>query len=432
MKRWLRWPALFLAASLLAVLFSLLSPALSASAEGKREALARAAREAPDDLSVQIAHIEALTRAAEYGEAQAIVNRIRRRSPRSLELHLAEARIIFARGDLKNARRACAKLQRIDARAIETRLCVAEGFLALQRSARAFEELDALIREAPDRFEIRFARAEAMRQRMQLEEAEAEYQEAARISPKDPRPSIGLGLLYEAAGKRGEARRALSSVSGEGELYPELLLALGRLSSGLAARDALERANKARADWPEALIALAQLDLEERRHGDALRRFDAAIKHDPHAALAHLGRGLSLSELSRDAEARVSLDKALELVPTLSRAHLERARIEARHSEVEEALESYRKAADLDRASIVPLLEAAALCIESRRPTFALAYLDRAMEQEPESARLLMLYGDALALRGKKDEARGFYERARRGKGAVDRAALERAIRAVE
>src|SRR5690554_3792625 len=428
MRRWGRWGALLM----LVALICAAAPRERAAAEGKRAALARAASEAPGDIGIQIAHIEALTRAGKFSEAQEVVNRVRRRAPRSLSLHLAEARITFARGDLKNARRACARLQRIDARAIETRLCVAEGFLALQRSARAFEELDALIREAPERFEIRLARAEAMRQRMQLSEAEAEYREAARLAPEDPRPSIGLGLLYEAADKKSEARRVLSAVSAEGELYPELLLALGRLSSGLSAREALERANNARADWPEAIIPLAQLDLEERKFGDALKRFDAAIKLDPYAALAYLGRGLALSELSRDAEARAALDKALELVPTLSRAHLEKARIEARSSQVEEALESYRKAADLDRANIIPLLEAAALCLENSRPTFALAYLDRAIEQEPESARLLMLYGDALAMRGKKAEALEYYERARKGKGAIDRAALERAIHAIE
>lgn len=424
-----RWGAPLIIAG---ILYLIWAPLERVSAEGRRAELERAASGAPSDIGLQIAYIEALIRAAKFKEAQEVVNRVRGRAPRSLALYLAEARIIFARGDLKNARRACVKLERIDARAIETRLCVAEGFLALQRSARAFEELDALVGEAPDRFEIRLARAEAMRQRMHFDEAEAEYREASRLSPDDPRPIIGLGLLYEAADKKSDARRLLSGVRAEGELYPELLLALGRLSSGLSARDSLERANTARDDWPEALIALAQLDLMERKLGDALRRFEAAIKLDPFSALAHLGRGAALSELSRDDEARASLTKALELVPTLSRAHLELARIEARHSEIEDALESYRKAADLDRADITPLLEAAALCIENRRPTFALAYLDRAMEQEPESARLLMLYGDALSLRGKKSEALEYYERARQGRGSIDRAALERAIRAAE
>lgn|SRR5690554_609262 len=428
MNRWSRWGVLGLASCLF---FSAL-PISEAASLSKREALARAALDAPNDLNLQITYVEALIRAAEFGEAQAVVSRALRRAPRSLALLLTEARIVFARGDLRNARRACAKLQRIDARAIETRLCVAEGFLALQRSARAFEELDALIREAPERFDIRLARAEAMRQRMQFEEAEAEYREAARLAPDDPRPTIGLGLLYEAAGRKTEARKILSEVSGEGELYPELLLALGRLSSGLAARNALERANQARAKWPEALIALAQLDLEERRFGDAIKRFDAALKLDPYAALAHLGRGLALSATSRDAEAREALSRALELAPTIARAHLELARIAARHGEIEDALEAYRRAADLDRANILPLLEAAALCIENGRPTFALAYLDRAREQEPESARLLMLYGDALAKRGKKAEAREYYERARKGKGPLDRAALERAVSALD
>lgn len=408
--------------------FLLLSLASPARADEVIQRLEAAARSAPRDVAAQTALVEALVRAARYDEANQAVTRALRATPRSLELLLAKARIVFARKDFKNAKAACRPLEQIDARAVETRICLAEGFIALQRSARAFEEIERIIAEHPERFEGHLAKADALRLRMMEAEAEAEYRHAARLRPEDPRPHIGLALLAEAAGKRAEALEALKRARALGADWPEVRFAFGRLTDGEVAREHLSAANRMRPNWVEALEALGWAELEAGEHEEARRIFAQAVSLDGYTAGAHLGLGIALVRLGRDADAKTSLTRSLELVPTSARAALELARIEARAGEVEVALELYRRAADQDRTDYVALLEAAALCIEHGRAVVAMAYLDRVLEMDDRYAPALMLYGDAKRLQRKTDEARQYYERALSGTGPVDSAALRARI----
>jgi tetratricopeptide (TPR) repeat protein len=387
-----------------------------------------AARAAPRDAGAQIAYVEALVRAARYDEAAKVAKQALRVAPRSLELLLAQARVVFARHDFKNAKAACRPLQRLDARAIETRICLAEGFVALQRSARAFEEIDAIIQEDPESFEGHLAKADALRLRMVEDEAETEYRVASRLRPKDPRPHIGLGLLAEAAGKPAEALSSFRRARSLGADWPEVRFAFGRLTKGVVARSHLRAANEMRVDWVEALEALGWVELQLGEIEESKKLFSRAVQLDDLTSGAHLGRGLALVQLGQDDEARISLKRSLEIVPTSARAALELARLESRAGEVELALEHYRRAADQDRSDFTALLEAAALCLTHERAVVAMAYLDRVLEVDPNHGNALMFYGDARRIQRKPDEARRYYERALRGTGKVDKSALDERI----
>ena len=179
---------------------------------------------------------------------------------------------------------------------------------------------------------------------------------------------------------------------------------------------------------PSGRGATTAAELEAGEHEEARRIFAQAVSLDGYTAGAHLGLGIALVRLGRDADAKTSLTRSLELVPTSARAALELARIEARAGEVEGALELYRRAADQDCTDYAALLEAAALCIEHGRAVVAMAYLDRVLEMDDRYAPALMLYGDAKRLQRKTDEARQYYERALSGTGPVDSAALRARI----
>jgi tetratricopeptide (TPR) repeat protein len=414
--------------NILGVVLVVWSVALAARADELFDRTEAAARAAPTDVEAQIAYVEALVRAARYDDAAKTAKQALRSAPRSLELLLAQARVVFARHDFKNAKLACRPLERLDPRAIQTRICLAEGFVALQRSARAFEEIEKIIDEDPDSFEGHLAKADALRLRMIESDAEAEYRTAARLRPKDPRPHIGLGLLAEAAGKPVDALTSFRRARTLGADWPEVRFAFGRLTQGEVARSHLRAATEMRRNWVEALEALAWAELDAGEIEEAKKLFTRAIEIDRLTAGAHLGLGLALVILGRDAEARPSLTRSLELVPTSARAALALARLEARAGEIEVALEHYRRAADQDRADFTPLLEAAELCVKHERAVVAMAYLDRVLEVDGSHSAALMRYGDAKRIQRKPDEARRYYERALRGSGTVDKKALEERI----
>ena len=409
-----------------------LSLARGAHADAPFDRLEAAARAAPRDVSAQIAYVEALVRAARYDDAARVAKQGARVAPRSLALHLAQARVVFARQDFRNAKRACSALQRIDPKAFETRICLAEGFVALQRSELAFQEIEKIIAEDPARMEGHLAKADALRLRMSEDAARAAYQRASELAPEDPRPHVGLGQLALAAGKKSEALAAFRRARALGADWPEVRLAFGRLTKGEVARAHLRAANEMRANWVDALAALAWAELEADALEEARALFSRAIAIDELTGGAHLGLGVTLVRLGDDTRARASLGRSLELVPTSARAWLELARLETRAKEVELALEHYRRAADHDRSDPTALLEAAALCLAHERAVVAMAFLDRVFEHEPENSRALLLYGDAKRMTRKPDEAARYYERSARGTGPVDEAGLAERLERVQ
>ena len=64
----------------------------------------------------------------------------------------------------------------------------------------------------------------------QLEAAERQYRQAARLLPTDPEPYEGLGLVYHALGRPERARRALRRarrLDSSSEIANEMLERLG-------------------------------------------------------------------------------------------------------------------------------------------------------------------------------------------------------------
>jgi len=392
--------------------------------------LSAAARAARNDGTAQAAYGRALLRAGRYREAQVALQaaaRLSRRSPAAL---YDVATVAFARGDYRAARSACGPLQRARDGAVLARVCNARAFLVWNRSARAFEELEAALAIDANNYEALLALGDAHRLRAVVTDAEAAYRRAVAVRPDAADPHVGLGLLYAAAERRDDAIRELRAAAGLDRTNPEISYQLGKLLVGTPeARQLLEAAVSGRPSWAEAQSALGDALLAAGDATAARQAFAHAIELNAQLAEAHSGLGRALLRLDDLAAAEAALRRALELVPNAPGAVGALAAVLARTDRLEEAFEQYGHAADLDPRNPQPLLAAARLAVANRRDVLAAGFLDRILQQQSEQPQALALYGDIMLGRGDRTRARQYYERALRGRlPAAEQARLRRAL----
>lgn len=209
----------------------------------------------------------------------------------------------------------------------------------------------------------------------ELEEARNRFEEAARRSSVDARPFVALGWLYLREEKVPEAIRAYEKAH---ELSPASLAAqLGlaaayqRQGENEKARELIESVLRENPDVPDAYRWVADLYLEQKIYGEAVRFYEEALQRNPADAAAHnnLAWLLATAEdpVFRDADralhharraVELSEGKEAAFLDTLAEAHYvsgnfeEAVRVQTRalelepdNSELLQHMERYRKAA---------------------------------------------------------------------------------------
>jgi tetratricopeptide (TPR) repeat protein len=399
------------------------------------EGLSAAASAAPRDHAAQRAYGMGLLRAGRYREAERVLGRAVRLGPRgALEPLFDAARPAIESGDHSAAQRACRALGRVSKTAVLFYVCNARADLVWNRSARAFEEIEAALALEPSHYEALFALGEAHRLRAAVSDAEAAYNRAAAANPSSAEPHLGLGRLYLAAGRSADAVRELRQALSLDGTWPAVQYELGRaIHAGTPgaeeARRLLEQATTGRPDWPEAHVALGDVRLAASMSAEAEAAYRAAIALDDESAAAHVGLGRTLVARSDYAGAEAPLRRALELVSNDANATLALGDVLSHTDREEEAFETYRRATDLDPRNPEGLLRGARLALSLRRDVLASAFLDRILERTPDHATALALYGDVMMARTDRVRARDYYTRALSGTGPVDRAHCEARLR---
>jgi tetratricopeptide (TPR) repeat protein len=135
--------------------------------------------------------------------------------------------------------------------------------------------------------------------------AVTEYTRAIAIDSTYSKAYVNMGLAYDAAGKRNEARRAF--------------------------RDAI-KIN------PKDVLAHCHLGLLEASYGDyneAMRLYQQALQLDPNSAQAHYNLGLAFAEKKVFSEALVEWEKVIALDPNgeLGKTATENVRVIKRYME---------------------------------------------------------------------------------------------------
>jgi superkiller protein 3 len=414
--------------SIVALCWALAAPALAQ--EQAVESLAAAARQNRRDADAQSAYGLALLRAGRHREAKRALQTAARLDRDEPARVFDVARVAFAEGEYRPARAACRPLSRFDSSPLG-HVCMARAFLVWNRSARAFEELEAALAMDGNDFEALLALGDAHRLRNAVSDAESAYQRAARANPDSALPHLGLGRLYLATNRRNEALRALRTADQKPELeagsarpdagHPEIAYALGRALGGSEGIPFLRRAAEGRPGWAEAQITLGDALLATDDIPGARAAYEAAIRASRVNADAHVGLGRALTEAGEHEAAMAELERGLELVENHPGAVFAKAKLYEAMSRNEEAFRTYRQAADLMQGNPEPMLSAARLALRLNRDVLAVGFLERLLQQHDNLSAALELYGDAMLSRRDRARAREYYQRALRGSGPVNR-----------
>jgi len=406
------------------------APSRGSAQETELPRLREAASAAARDYAAQRALGIALLHAGHYREATTQLQRASRLQARSLEALYDVARVPFAQGDHSASEAACRAMGRLSKTAVLTQVCNARSDLVWNRSARAFEQLNAALATEGTSYEALLALGDAHRLRAAVSDSESAYQRAITARATEADPHLGLGRLYAAAGRRDDALRELRAALTLDSTYPDTQYELGRLLGGTPeGRTFLQAAVAGRPGWPEADTALGDSMLASGTLDAAEAAYRAAITARATHAPAHTGLGRVLVARQDYAGAEPELRRAIELVPNDAPATAALGDVLAHTEREEEALEMYNHAADLDPRDATALVHAAALAHSIHRDSTASAFLDRLLERQPTVAAALALYGDIARTRHEQDIARGYYQRALTGTGDFDRSHVEQALR---
>ncbi|MGH9695621.1 MAG: tetratricopeptide repeat protein [Bryobacteraceae bacterium] len=161
---------------------------------------------------------------------------------------------------------------------------------------RAFNDATfAMFQRTPASYRVHQLSAEIFEVQARYDEAAAEYRRAIALNPKAPglHYDLGRALLMQSHGPE-----ALESARGEFEaerqINPEdaaTEFQLGQIAQVQGKREGaalhFQRALKLSPDFPEALVALAKLDSQAKRYGEAIPALQRAIVLQPSNEAAH-------------------------------------------------------------------------------------------------------------------------------------------------
>jgi tetratricopeptide (TPR) repeat protein len=182
-----------------------------------------------------------------------------------------------------------------------------------------------LYQKNPSSFRVNQISGEILETQGQFAEAAAEYRKAIEKSPRTLGLHFRLGraLLMsshapetlDAALKEFEAELALNPLDSVAHYQVAQVLLAQQKSQEAAAR--FQRALELNADFPEALVALGRLRLDETKNDEAIGLLERAVKLQPRNEAAHYSLMMAYRNAGRMADARrekSELDK-LQRVP---------------------------------------------------------------------------------------------------------------------
>ena len=149
------------------------------------------------------------------------------------------------------------------------------------------------------------------------EKALAEFEQAARIDPKQPFVHYFLGTVYR---RRNDLERAKQEFLKDVAVEPDVAYNYDQLG---AVCYALTRIPEAERYYKEAVrlepglatshFGLAKISKDQGKYAEALKALDAAAAIDPQSSSVHYLRGQVLLTMGRRADAKQAFDEALRL-----------------------------------------------------------------------------------------------------------------------
>jgi serine/threonine protein kinase/Flp pilus assembly protein TadD len=183
--------------------------------------------------------------------------------------------------------------------------------------AEAVDECREAVRLKPDFGNAHFQLAEALAKEGKLPEAVAEYQEVLRLNRNDTTTTYNLGNALYGQGKVSEAvtafREAVRLQPDYAEAHVNLGIALKKQGKLAEAVDEYLKAIRVKPGLLEAHYNLALALTAQQNLPEAVVEYQAVIRLEPGHIAAHANLGAVLMDLGRFSEARLALERTLQL-----------------------------------------------------------------------------------------------------------------------
>jgi tetratricopeptide (TPR) repeat protein len=419
----------------------------AASAQEAQIAQLRAdARRNPADAKAELALGRALVRAGRPGEAMPELRRgIGQVSGRGgeivFDLHWELARAHNARHETGQAIVQCQVIRDKPGGTAWGRACAAEAWLVTLRASEShLEAKEALkVADIPPRVRYRLHVTEGIAYALELKyaEAESELGEALKIDADGVDAHLALGKLLAQEGKDGvpDLRKAVALDGDNPETLYELARVLRDANAQANAPEVvqiLQRAIAARPTYGAAYRLTAVTELGQGHLPEAKRAAESALRIEPQDVAAHLVMGDVALADNRFDDALREGQIAGGLVSNSAAAKLLVADAYAKKNEIDLALENYQASYSFDHLVPTALVHAALACVAAGRPTSAKAFGEKATQEFPDWGPGWVALGDALVAYQDNAGARRAYEQAKRVKGPVDAAAIDRKLAALK
>jgi len=245
------------------------------------------------------------------------------------------------------------------------------------RQDKALEMAQTLLKQAPENPEVLKVAAATYMQAGDAKKAEALFEKAAALTPKDARTRTGLALARFATGEADDAIKDLEAASAADDTRVEadvllvnqylakkqfdkaldavkaierkrpdnpatqnlkgmVLLAAKRLPE---ARESFEKALQLKADFLPALLNLTRIDLAEKKPDAAKKRFEETLAKQPKNVLVLIAYAdLLRSTKASSEEVRKILERAVEADPKDAGARTALAAFHIQNKDLNKAL----------------------------------------------------------------------------------------------
>lgn len=276
---------------------------------------------------------------------------------------------------------------------------------------------------ADDRAEDLLSKGNEFRDARRFAEAEAAYQSALKIKPRDARAAYGLGNVYTDQQRWENAETAYRNAAQWNPSDVDALVALSvvlvqpRTAADNAKRfaDAERFARRAVQLQPKNAVAWDRLGVALQSRGSFTKEtehaYRRAVELDPQFAVAYVHLGRVLKRLGRNDEATPLYDQAISLAKDAPTLNLIAESLQA-EQQWEQSGPVLKRALALDERNATTLLLLGRMLVVLKRYTEAEPYLKTSTEVSPSAFQPFNLLGRTYLALERYADAEVTYERA--------------------
>jgi tetratricopeptide (TPR) repeat protein len=277
------------------------------------------------------------------------------------------------------------RLIQLNPKNLQARAARAELLLGRQRNADARDEFTRILEAAPKAAQIWRARGIVNWQKLKdFDAALADFEEWARLAPKDPEAHRCIGSIQLGRREYGPAVAALQKALDLRPGYPEVIWALAfiHLRQGkpeVALKELDPLVAKLPDGPPETLNVRGDVYLALGRLGEAEADYRRMTELKPKEPEAYVCLSRVYEKQGQSAKAAKCFDRLVAAAPESEWAYLRRAEFRRNRGDYDAALSDCDRAAGLNPGTVLPVLVRASVEAARGHPGPAVAEAERAM-----------------------------------------------------